>query len=106
MIDISKQKTKYSLTTELEKEYVPLIENFFEEVIGGKNPKLELTGSRLNPTSLGEILTGYGYSSKETSIDKHTADFVISFVHKGLPDLQITGCGLTFELELIMLNNI
>lgn len=99
---------RYILADDVRQKFVPIITNFINEVINCNleeksrfDIQIDLTGSELNPYTLGELLEEeFGYEHKETDTNGWQMDFWLTYVCENKPPLCITGCGMTFELIL------
>lgn len=106
---------RYILTEEVEKEYIPIIENFINKLDNMSNSdidiedsesfKVDLSQTKLAPYTLSKLMEKLGYSEIDTDTNGWQLDFWINIRNNNAKSdlteqLCIMGCGMTFELIL------
>jgi hypothetical protein len=98
---------RYELTDEVKAEIKPQVEQFIKdlEAVDVENSTdylvKDFSGTRINPYTLGKILEELGYEN-EDGIDTNgwQMDFWIRYTKNGFRTIQLSGCGITFEVKL------
>ena len=99
---------RYILADDVKDKFVPIVETFIDKVAkcnaeekSRYDVTLDLTGSELNPYTLGELLEKeFGYRHEDTETNGWQIDFWSYYTHDTKPLLCVSGCGMTFELIL------
>lgn len=99
---------RYQLNDSVRKKYIPIIKKHIDNIANcnledkSRNEiALDLSDTELNPYTIGIILeSDFGYEEEDTNMNGWEMDFWIYYTKKGMPDLCIQGCGITFELVL------
>lgn len=92
----------YILTPQIENEFKPIIEEYIKKIESSDTDvePLELTGKKINPSQLEELLEKLGYEQYNSDSNGWEMDFWIYFRKPNYQDLIISGTGITFELKL------
>lgn len=103
------EKDRWILEEEVKNEYIESIQNYLNKAdeaikkgIKRSNlmPDLNLSDTKLNPYTLGLLLTDLGYEEVEVDYNGWELDFWIKYSKRRHSSVTITGTGITFELKL------
>lgn len=88
---------RWTLTKEVRREFTPIIQKFIDDK---SLSSLDLSDTKLNPYTLGEILEELGYEKTEIDSNGWEMDFSIHYNKEGHTELVLSGTGITFELKI------
>lgn len=99
-----KKINRYELTEDIEKEFVPKIKKFIDEIEENDNVfellSLDLSDTKLNPCTLGILLEHLGYRKESVFNSSFELDFGAIYRRDRYKPIVILSCGNTFELTL------
>ena len=92
----------YRLTEEIERKFIPIIQEYINKVEETKEEisELILTGLGINPFQTGEILEKLGYNKDYQDDNGWEMDFWLHYKKPNHKNLLIFGTGITFELAI------
>lgn len=93
---------RYNLTKEVQEMYTPIIKEFIQQVEEHPNEHLtiDLSDTKLNPSTLIELLETFGYENTNQEDNGWQFDFWITMEKENSVPLSVEGTGITFELRL------
>ena len=103
---MSDTTNRWKISDSVKEKYTPLVVSFIDELekleadISTPILKKDFSDTELNPSTLGLILESLGYKNVSHDDNGWELDFWITYEKQGYKPIMITGCGMTFELEL------
>jgi len=93
---------RYTLTKEVQEMYTPIIQEFINQVESNPNEhvQIDLSDTKLNPSTLIELLEKFGYENTNQEDNGWQFDFWITMEKENNVNLSVEGTGITFELRL------
>lgn len=97
---------RWELTDEVRNEYKPIVESFLKDVednnldISNELLEKDFSDTKLNPYTLGKILEELGYECVNRDDNGWELDFWIDYHKDRCKNIQVSGTGITFELNL------
>ena len=97
---------RWLLTPEIQDKYTPIVQAFINKL---ENTNIEnsadileqdFSDTELNPSQLVELLENLGYKEESRGDNGWELDFWINMYKSNFKSIQVTGCGMTFELQL------
>lgn len=92
--------SRYDIKEETKEKFLPVIKEFIWDIESDENRNIDLSDTDLNPYTLMSILEDLGYIKEDVDVNGWEMDFSIKMISEGARDINIYGCGITFELTL------
>lgn len=99
------KENRYKLKDSVREAYLPAVQNFINKLENIEDESTELliedfSDCKLNPHTMQKLLESLGYEETGQEENGWQLDFWITMKKEGFRDIQISGCGMTFELKL------